>query len=83
MDPSRSLEIPRDPSRSPLPTSSLKDPILRGQSSSLEHLCLSGCLPDMGKRAAVKTLADALTQGAGGALPLNHLDLSYNDIQDR
>ena len=53
-----------------------------GSTISLTHLTLSGVLPDGSRRAAFRSLADALVAGAAAGLPLTHLDWSHNDGRD-
>lgn len=50
-------------------------------SSTLESVTLSGVLNQWIRRPAMHTLIDGLAAGAAAALPISHLDLSYNDIQ--
>ena len=57
-------------------------------SDSLEHLCLSGVLPDAarlsgtGARSSLRLLVEALAAGAATRLPLTELDLSHNELRD-
>ena len=57
-------------------------------SDSLEHLCLSGVLPDAarlsgtGARSSIRLLVEALAAGAAARLPLTELDLSHNELRD-
>ena len=57
-------------------------------SDSLEHLCLSGVLPDAarlsgtGARSSLRLLVEALAVGAAARLPLTELDLSHNELRD-